>query len=149
MNDKGQAFSVFRLLIGAILGLAILVIIISIIGYLDNWKGDISKRNLYEGLDSAVETPNAELVVRKNLTFKKGDSFNTRSFETNSGLEKGCVELMKANLSALELESNSIMIRQNTLIDVFYKCLKVNYSPPYDNCEIFCIVSFGKEPSGP
>ena len=65
MNNNGQGFDVFRLLIGAIIGLAILVIIISIINYVENVKYGVSQREFYNGLVNATHTPNGEVVLRK------------------------------------------------------------------------------------
>ena len=145
MNSNGQAFPVFRLLIGAIIGLAILLIIISIIGYIENWKFDVSKRMVYEGLNVAIETPNKELVIRKNLTLRKGSVFSTRSFSTDSSLDTGCITLQSSNLSVFEhnnIPVTAITMAQNFVTDVYYQCQKND--PAYALCDIHCIVSFGK-----
>ncbi|MDD5163670.1 MAG: hypothetical protein PHD95_05695 [Candidatus ainarchaeum sp.] len=143
-NNKGQAFDVFKLLIGAAIGLAILIIIISIINYLETWKIDVSKKLLAEGLDNAVQTPNGEVVVRKNLTFQKGQVFSAKSLAASAGIGGDCIELQSSSISAFSLEGGQFLeLRSGILSNVFYQCFQ-SYLPNPD-CRPYCIVSFGKE----
>lgn len=149
-NNQGQAFDVFRLLIGAAIGLAILIIIISIINYLETWKIDVSKKLLAEGLDNAVQTPNGEVVVRKNLTFQKGQVFSAKGLASSAGIEEECIELQSSSMSAFSLQGGQFLeLRSGILSNVFYQCFQscpptVQSCPPTD-CRPYCIVSFGKE----
>ncbi|HLD58319.1 MAG TPA: hypothetical protein VI977_01600 [archaeon] len=140
-DSRGQAFDVYRLLIGALIGIAILVIVVSIINYLETWKFEVSQRQLFEGLDKAVQTPNGEVVIEKNLTLRQGAFFSAEGFVENSGLQPGCVEIRAASLSAFELQGTSFLkMKSNLLVTVYYQCLR---NQP--DCETFCIVSFEKE----
>ncbi|MDD5148421.1 MAG: hypothetical protein PHH08_03065 [Candidatus ainarchaeum sp.] len=147
-NESGQAFDVFRLLIGAIIGLAILVIIISIIQYLESWKVDVSKKLLADGLYNAVQTPNGEVVVRKDLTLRKGDIFSRGNFAEQSGVKWDCLELLVSNIGAFELRNDSIIeIKQGILTTVYFQCFKKPASNP--DCDPYCLVSFGKALKNP
>ncbi|MBN1941043.1 MAG: hypothetical protein JW772_02570 [Candidatus Diapherotrites archaeon] len=145
MNSRGQHFAVFRLLIGAILGVAILVIIIGIIGFIQNWEYYVSDNILYEGLDNAVQTPNGDVVVRKNLKFPKGNSYAAGSLAANAGLEPECLEIQATDASVFALEGNNfIKMQNNAVAHVYYQCFMDR-----PECDIYCIVSFGKALEAP
>ena len=58
LDNKGQAFEAYRLLIDAILALLVLVIIVSAVNYLESLKTNISSERFYTGLKNAVKQPN-------------------------------------------------------------------------------------------
>ncbi len=143
-NEKGQAFDVFKLLIAVAIGLAILVIILSVINYLETWKIDVSKKLLADGLDNAIQTPNGEVVVRKNLTFQKGQVFSAKSLASSAGIEEICIELQASSISAFSLQGGQFLeLRAGIVSTIFYQCFQTYPSSP--DCRPYCIVSFGKE----
>ena len=149
LNHSGQGGEVFRFLIGAILALAILVIIIGIIAYLERWRIDVSNKYLYEGLNNAVQTPNGETVIRKKLTFAKGTMFTSGGFAHVAGLSPKCVTLLARKSANMTLEDNAALHTQtlklhtNAVMDVYFRCVKSDddaCQPSGTSCEI----SFGQ-----
>ena len=145
MNKKGQAFAIYKLLIGAIIALLILIIIIGAINYLEGLKFDISRQRFVTGLKQAVKQPNKDVLKIENVIFKKGDFYSTvslgREMMLNEEWGKECIELDAADTTAFDLESDKITIREEIITTVYIQCRTTDCA--YD-CEICCIVSFGK-----
>lgn len=143
MNKDGQAFAVYKLLIGAIIALLILVIIIGAISYLEGLKFDISRKRFITGLQQVVEQPNEDLFKIENVIFRKGDFYSTALLGRKEimGLDEECIELDAAEGAAFDLESDKITIKQEIITTVYAQCRATDCA--YD-CDICCIVSFGK-----
>lgn len=86
MNDRGQAFSTFQLLISAVVALAILVLLLNIMGSLPDFGNRSPSEEAVNLIKSQINSP-AELRTSGNaVTFKKDDSLNTKSIAANSGV---------------------------------------------------------------
>lgn len=95
MNSKGQEFSVFKLLISAIIAVVILAILLSIIGLPDFFRTSpqAGANNL---ISQITKTPNHE-EKSGDVTFQPNESFNSKSTANASGgavtEEQVCVHL--------------------------------------------------------
>lgn len=147
MNQQGQEFSGFRLLIEAILVLMILAIIISILGWVEGQRYGISEKRLFEGFDKAVNSPNGRTVVENDITLRKDSYYTSGSFaERAPSIPRECISFEALPLASLELSSNNgrITIKENLQLDMFYKCQRLS-SECSSDCETCCKISFGRE----
>lgn len=85
MNNRGQAFSTFQLLIAAVVALAILVLLLNIIGSLPNLGGQKPNKIASDLVASQVNAP-SELRTSNPVTFTKEDSLNAKAIATASGV---------------------------------------------------------------
>jgi len=146
MNKKGQEGAGFRLIIEAVLVVFILVIILGVITQIDEWRWKVSEKRLFEGFDKSLNSPDGSIIVEKELVLKNGASYTSRAFANSVvGVDTGCIELDAVDSSAFTL-SNKKLVEVNTVIqaNMFYQCLP-GYAVGEDQCDVYCIVSFGKE----
>ena len=85
LNKKGQASSTFQLLIAAIVALAILGVLISVIGGVNPLSGD-AKTATSQKLKAQMNNPGA-VDCTEPVTFKKGISLATEGITKDSGLD--------------------------------------------------------------
>lgn len=85
MNNRGQAFSTFQLLIAAVVALAILVLLLNIIGSLPNLGGQKPNKIASDLVASQVNAP-SELRTSNPVTFTKEDSLNAKAIASASGV---------------------------------------------------------------
>ncbi len=87
MNNKGQAYSTFQLLIAAVIAMAILVILIPIImqvmGIITSDPTDEAKRML----SNAVDNPSA-LQYTPEVAFQPGDVLSAQAITERTGIAK-------------------------------------------------------------
>jgi len=142
VSEKGQAFAPFRMLIGAIMALLILVIIIGAIDYFDGLRVTISRQRFYDGLDNAINQPNEGILVVNTLQFMKGTTFSGRILGRNANLGEDCVEFVDNSSPSMVVDSGEqlISIKETVLTDVFMRC-ETNVG----SCEVYCDISFGDE----
>jgi len=142
MNEKGQAFTVFRLLIGGLIALAVLVIIISIISYMENFRYDISKQRLAEQFNVAMQSPNGNIVVAEDLAFRAGYIFSTVQLAKSSNTNVSCIDVPQVRYSEVIVNSISktVKFNSNAIFSVYYKCDRSSET----DCPIKCIISFGE-----
>ncbi len=93
MNQKGQEFSAFKLLISAIVAVAILAILIPIIMPPD--FGEDPNVKVKQLIGQAVANPSA--IQLDEVTFKEGKSISAASIISNSGLsaDQVCMGITK------------------------------------------------------
>jgi len=142
MNQSGQEGAGYRLIIEAIVALLILTIILGAVGWVTVFKFYLSDQMFFEGFSRALESPNGDPIVQKNLVFAGDRMYTTRVFERYQ-ISGDCITFDAANLSALNLgeSRNVIGIEKELLLDVYYRCL----GQQQGDCETLCEVSFGKE----
>jgi len=147
MNEAGQEFSGFRLLIEAAMVVLILVIIFSILSHLDNIRRDVSEKRLYEGFEKAAAAPDGSVIFEKGLVLGEGKGYSTRAFAKRvTDIEAECIEIRAGKSSAFSLEESSrIMVNSQVTADVYYKCNRT-----YDgaDCHVLCTISFGEDLTG-
>lgn len=84
-DQRGQAFSTFQLLISAVIALAILGLLLTILGqlpFLNTQKPSTEAENL---IKSQVSRP-GEVRTSLPVSFQKGDSLNTKAIASASGV---------------------------------------------------------------
>lgn len=146
LNSKGQSFAVFKLLIGAIVALAILSIIVGIISYFDNIKIQISEKRMIDSLVSAANAPE-QVVKAEKLSFNKGASYSKKVFGNAVNISEECISF-DADGSAFDNSSgNAVIIVNNSQADVFVKCVPSTDASFNVSCtgQLSCNISFGKQ----
>ena len=129
------------MLINAIIALFILVIIIGAIDYFDNLQTDISTQSLLEGFDSAVQSPNGDVILKHSLVLNEG-AYTLRNFSSSSKISEECIILQSVSYTSMFLSDTgkSIVVKSTLQTDVYFQCTTENNSPA---CETQCIISFG------
>jgi len=113
LNQKGQEFSVFKLLISAIIAIVVLTLLLQILNIIDfNPNTDPSKaaENLLNDMDSSTYTEK----VSKKLDFKKENSISAAALANNVGLDNEQICLGLA--SDLESTGDFVLNQTHSLI---------------------------------
>ena len=163
VNQEGQGFEVFDLLIGAILALAILVIIFSIVNYLEGIKVDSSIQAMEQKLKNAAQSPDGSVFVSENIVIPKDFSFNSKAVSRILNINEECVEFdFPQNAKWAEFsgsEKNVIFFPKRIQTEFYVVCQspekeRIYHSDyslmqcPEDSCSEFCcLVSFGVNPA--
>jgi len=140
MQETGQAFTVFRFLVAIITGLAVLLIIFSIIKFFEEREFEISRERFFEGFRSAFNSPNGDVFEREDIAFNAADLVTAISLARDVKIPADCVEFSGGS-SAFSLQgTQAIEFQEKATINVFYRCFK-SFSAA---CETSCEVSFGQ-----
>jgi hypothetical protein len=145
VNLRGQAFDVYRLLIGAIIGLAVLAIIVGVIPYFEQLSVNICKKEVQEAMLRASHVPDGSTVapVRK-CVFEAESSLNSKQLSDFINIPVECVSFKASNSSSFNLISGDkgVYFSNRTEVPVFIKCC-----PPTPQCtDMKCIVGIGVKP---
>lgn len=149
MKERGQAFEAYRLLIAMAISLAVLTIIVATISYFDALRQQVSRDTLYTSWKSAVDSPNEQVVIARNLSFTQGTQFTRKTFAERASIDEACIQLDADSGAGFSLDPNAQAFVQakTTLIgSVFMQCSLQNFIDPPgpDDCFAYCLVSFGK-----
>ena len=93
MNSKGQSFSVFQLLISAVVAAVILVILFQVLGAIDFLSGQNPNEVARSNIKSLINQPGNPVIVE--ATFKNGSSLVARTIaeDTGIGSEQICLSV--------------------------------------------------------
>lgn len=147
MNSRGQESATFELLVVAIMGLAIMLIVLGIADYFSSLGFQASERALADSLKSAVNAPNSSQIVASDIRLNTGSKTVT-SFSKQTSIPAGCFSIDARSSQSLELHGiTRIDIKEPVELDIFIRCV---LGPDYESdsglsCEESCLVSFGKE----
>lgn len=86
LNQKGQAFSTFQLLIAAVVALAILVLLLNIIGSLPTPGTTKPQAEAVNLIKSQINSPSELRTSSNAVNFTKEDSLNSKSIANSSGV---------------------------------------------------------------
>ena len=137
-SEKAQAFEPFKMMIGAVFAMLVLVIIIGSVNYFQTLRADISTQRFYDGLGGAVRQPNDSVLLVSELQFAEGTTFSSKGLGKVVGLEGECIEFVDSG-SSFEINGSIAKTKSALITDVFFRC-KANEP----DCEIFCEISFGE-----
>lgn len=130
--------------------LALLVIIIAGISVLfGNKDPSINQRRLFFGIVKAADAGNGEIVLEKEILFKKESGFSTSTFGDEAGIPGKCIKFYAVDNSMVVLSSsgNNITFTEEKIFDVYYRCIRNldGTSCPLDSCNLCCEINFGKK----
>ncbi|MFH1696285.1 MAG: hypothetical protein ABH854_00040 [Candidatus Diapherotrites archaeon] len=145
LTERGVMFEGFRMLIGAIIALLVLIIIVSAIQYFRGEESRISMHRFYAGLETASSQPNGSTFAIKDVVFESGSAFSSDALEKIMGLKEDCALIDSAG-SAFTSTSYLIEVNQRIKADVYIQC-RTGGDPLSKNksCPVHCTVSFGKD----
>jgi hypothetical protein len=144
LNSKGQESATFELLVVAIMGLAIMLIVLGIADYFSGLRFQASERAFNDSFNSAVNMPNGEIITAPKVYLNEGDK-TTASLSKQSSIPAECIQIEAVNLPAFKLEGNErIQILKAVEANVYFRCILSSLYGIRD-CEESCLVSFGKE----
>ena len=139
-SQKGQAFEPFKLLIGAVMALAVLVIIIGAINYFEGLSVDVSRQRFSEGLQNAVRQPNGSPLLIENLKFQRDASFSSGGIGKLIGIPEDCVSFTDPGAKVFEVtDSKLITVHETVLTSVLVRC-DIDKPP---SCRVGCEITFG------
>jgi len=166
VNEKGQEFEPFKMLIFVIMAFVMLFFILSSLNYFEGQKVSISRTQLLNGLKSAAEAPqviNKEKPLRLRELFFDTGVFSSRALaeffalggeECELGGEE-CVNLYARPTSpAFEMKQNErdqnfklLSINQKIQSDVFIYCSIPTADSAQQCCVVACNIYFGIMPT--
>lgn len=146
LNEKGQEYAGFQLLIDIVMALAILVIILSVINYFEEQKIIASQRAFLDKMQSAVNAPNQGIIKADNLILPQG-VISAEFIAANTPVKAKCVEFTARPDSAFTLASDKTFVKINQKIeaDIFLKCIVGSQYGSAVDCSESCLISIGRE----
>ena len=139
-DERGQAFEPFKMLIGAIMALTVLLIIIGAIQYFENLRLDVSKQRFTEGITNAARQPDGALLVVEGLQFQRSQAFSSIALSRNTGIGEGCLEFIDNGDPSIQVSGGVVEFLEGQQVDAYIKC-SANAS---QSCEIGCEISFNE-----
>jgi hypothetical protein len=135
-NLKGQSGDVFKLLIGAVIGLAIIAIIYSILSIMNNQKSYLSEEVFSNKILMAMKNPTGEEYFVNAFLFEKNKSLSKKALAEKSGLGLDCIFFSSmVESSKVIANENIIDFESDFTADVGIKC------ESNTNCDIFCTLT--------
>ena len=141
MDERGQYFEGFRLIVEAIMALAILAIIVGAISYFEQLRIDVGVGQLEQGFFDAFEASDGSVIKKSGLEIPQMEISSAYfAKQVNLGLE--CVEFDSSGISNYSIfpGRHGIKINNLTKTDVFFKCQRDTLG-----CDSHCTISFGKK----
>lgn len=137
LNFKGQAGDVFKLLIGAVIGLAIIAIIYSILAIMGDQKSYLSEEVFSNKILMAMKNPTGKEYVIRDFLFEKNKSLSKMALSEKSGMGLDCITFKnETNSQKVGLIDNNIFTFENDIeVDVGISCVADSCK---DNCDICC-----------
>jgi len=140
IDNKAQSGAVFRLLIEAIIGLAILLMIVTSLMYFNSLKVETSKAQFAETVKIAIQTPTGQVISSDELDFVKGTTFSASQFQGSFSVPAECFSFV-SNLTVVTISEQTITFNQNANAKTYARCvLNDSYG-----CDIGCVISIGKK----
>ena len=139
LNQRGQAFEAYKLLIGAILALLILLIILGAIQQLRGLEDKISHNKLVQAAQSARKQPNGQVLKVEDIVLKEG-GYTNESFAEKMNLDPTCISLDSYGHAFAGSPPESVLVNYRVLASVFFRCEVANTQ----DCEVECEIKFGK-----
>lgn len=153
LDEKGQAGTVFRLMVDAIVGLVILALIVSTLNYFYNLRVEVSKAEFRDKVSSAVSSPNGKVIESDSLIFSEGEGYTSQQIQSFTSIPAGCFKFI-SNRSFVEVDSSCSLVefKRNVEAKIYVKCWpneEALFAPceqgATDCCEMYCIISFGEK----
>lgn len=151
LNEKGQEFVGFRLMIGVFIAFFILIIILGALNYFEGLKTEIVQQAMHSGINSAKSSPNGLVVKKPNVAFKS-TVFTKRYFSAISGLPEECIELQGRDdgIVYVRNEGRQLVVEQDLTDNAYFRCVTCDHEDAFNSdceeCEINCLVSLGVDP---
>jgi len=100
LNQKGQQFSVFELMIAGIVAFAILMLLLTIIMKVDITNTGDAKSAIENGIASALPS---STVTTKNFTMKSGDEVTAEDLTNKTGLDASRIYFVSGQMKETDV----------------------------------------------
>jgi hypothetical protein len=150
-ENKAQAEAVFRLMIDSVVGLAILLIIVSLINYFNTQVIEQSKNDFVTLVKSSVSASNGSIITSSgDLTFARGFGVDGLDAQNWTQVNEKCFHFVSsASEGSIKLVGDTkVEFSQTLAIKVYSQCVPDQSCNPYDpenSCCMQCTISFGKK----
>ena len=124
-NQKGQAFTVYRLLIAVIIFTIVAATIYGILQYFEQIEFSISKQKLVRGLEKAVNALDIEQdIIEKDVRLQVG-SYVAAGFSEKALVPDECIIFKADNSKSYSVRNNGeiLDIYFDAKFDVYFKCV--------------------------
>lgn len=145
INQSGQ-FEPFKLLIGAVLGLLILVLVLGVVESVRSVQWQLSEGRFSDGFKIALNTPTGDEVLREKLLFRKGTVFSGTGLGHNTPVDPLCILFISNDPDRITVTNNATVHKAEIIsdlqTDVIFIC-----QTPVGGCgtgKIQCSVTFGR-----
>ena len=151
LNEKGQEFIGFRLMIGMFIAFFILVIILASLSYFEGLKVQIVSDAMHSGINSAKSSPNGKVIRKPEIAFKS-TVFTKRYFSAISGVSEDCIELIgrEDDIIFVAQEGKHLVVGQDLTENAYFRCVTCGHEEAFNSdceeCEVNCWVSIGVDP---
>ena len=143
LNRAGQ-FEPFKLLIGAVLGLLILVLVLGVIESVRTTQWQLSQGRFNDGFEIALKTPTGDRVIREKMLFRKGTIFSGIGLVHGTPVDPLCVFFYE-NDGRVETSNTSAFSKATVLADMQ---VDVEFMCQSNQCatgnKTRCTVTFGR-----
>ena len=141
LNQRGQGSDVFRLLIGAVMALAILLIVLGIVNLVGEEKFKLSRQRFFDGFSTAHDSPDGlSPVEREKLFFNKHEIFTSDSLARQFQMQPQCIQFFSEHPRASSFPGYSgIEMLDQLNLTVVFSC---ESNGPNQDCPIQCTVTF-------
>lgn len=142
LNESGQGFSVFRLLISAIMGLMILLIILGVYNYFEKIRIDLGYQTIVNGFENAVNKHDGTVILVDSAELPAGTEISSFSLSQGTGLDKDCIKITGQNSDVFSIASDNRLATMNhyAKLNIYIRC-----ETNIEGCEIYCTVSLNKK----
>jgi hypothetical protein len=130
LNAKGQAGGVFKILIGAVIGITIIGIVYSIITIMSNQKEYLSEEVFSNKVKMAMKNPTGQEYIVNDYTFAQGKVLSKKSLSQQTGLAEGCISLNN------DPNKNIISFPKEEVIDLGVLCNLNEH-----DCQVMCYLN--------
>jgi hypothetical protein len=153
-DNSGQAEAVFRLIIDSIVAFGVLLIILSAIGSFQEMAISQSLADLKVVVQSAVNSPDGQIITSSDLTFKKGFAVDVSDTQNWTGLSAECFRFDAREGSIDLVEESRVEFKQLLTLKVYSMCSVSGANASCDpkviptseaDCCFKCLISFGKK----
>ena len=134
-DKKAQAGSVFKLLVGAVIGLAIFGIILSVIMMMDNQKTYLSDQVFSNKLLMAMKNPTGKDFIIDDYSIAKNTIITKKGLAEKTGLGENCIEFIKPNIpeNIIAYSESYFSFKKDYVLDFAVNCNVNN-----EDCPILC-----------
>jgi hypothetical protein len=149
-EQNAQSGAVFRLMVDAVIGLAIIAMILSTLSYFNYLKINASIGEVNNKILAAVSSPNGEVIASTSkLFFLKGMTLTTGQMQSLTGYPEDCFRF-KSNLGLIDITAEGKMVEFTESVETFFyaRCTSENefqIDPDESICEVECVFSFGEK----
>jgi len=151
-ENRAQSGAVFRLMIDSVIGLAILLVIISVLAYFNALRIQAAQEKFFSLVTSATNSPNGKVFSESNLLFTPS-GISTITIRNKTNIYEGCFHF-ESNLTNVKIsdggsgDASKIDFTSNVETNVYARCTLKEEQCDIDSedcCEVDCLISFGKK----